>query len=99
MGRYILLAVYVCYLIVFSLLAFVVYGKDKKMAEDHGGPKRIKEKTLLELTIFGGAIGAFVARKKFHHKTDKGYFTFTILTSLVCQLAVLVAFVLLAFVF
>lgn len=84
----ILLAVYVAYLVIFSFIAFIMYGKDKKMAQKNT-EVRVKEKTLLFLTIFGGGIGAFLGRLAFRHKTNKLYFSFTIYLSLLLQLAVL----------
>lgn len=91
----ILLVVYAVYLVIFSLIAFFTYGKDKKMAKN-GTEVRIKEKTLLGLSIFGGGIGAFMGRLFFHHKTNKVYFSITIYLSLLTQIAVLVLMVLTA---
>lgn len=79
---------YSVFLALFSLVAFMMYGKDKKMSKN-GTEVRIKEKTLLSLAAFGGSIGAFLGRLVFRHKTDKGYFSFVIYWSLLVQLAVL----------
>lgn len=78
--------VYSCYLIIFSLITFIVFGKDKKMAEHNYRAKRIKEKTLLGLVCFGGAIGGFLGRIFFHHKTNKIYFSLSIYFSLLLQI-------------
>ena len=97
MEDYLLLIVYVASLIIMSLITFAVFCKDKKIAEKQNGQMRIKEKTLLGLTVMNGAIGAFVGRKVAHHKTDKVYFSITINLALVCQLVVLAIIAVLSF--
>lgn len=92
----IVLVIYAAFLVLASLLAFMLYSKDKKMAVKNGGPKRIKEKTLLSVAACGGAIGAFLGRIICHHKTDKKYFSMVIYFSLLLQLAVLALAVLFA---
>ncbi|MCQ2798653.1 MAG: DUF1294 domain-containing protein [Bacilli bacterium] len=84
-----LLIGYVIYLIIMSLITMFLFIKDKAMAKQNGNEVRIKEKTLLGFTCFGGAIGAFIGRILAHHKTNKGYFSFTIIVSLLLQVAVL----------
>ena len=85
----IVLIVYVGILVFMSLIALMLYAKDKSMAKKNGGPKRIKESTLLGVSVFGGAVGAFLGRILFHHKTDKGYFSITIYFSLLLEIAML----------
>lgn len=82
----IIFLIYLGVLVLISLITFAVFGKDKKMAQNGGGPVRIKEKTLLGLCAYGGAIGGFLGRIVFHHKTNKGYFSFTIYVGIICQL-------------
>lgn len=81
--------IYASYLVIFSLITFFVFGKDKKMAVKGNGPVRIKEKTLLGLVCFGGAIGGFLGRIIFHHKTNKIYFSISIYFSLLLQVLLL----------
>ena len=38
----IILLVYCAVLVFMSLITFFIFGKDKKMAQNGGGPKRIK---------------------------------------------------------
>ena len=85
----IVLLAYIAYIVLMSLCAFFLYGKDKKMAQNNGNAVRIKEKTLLWVVCFGGAIGGFFGRIIFHHKTDKKYFSFTIYLSILLQVAIL----------
>ena len=82
------LAIYVCVLAAASLIAFVTYGADKAKARQDG--ERISERVLLALAVYGGAVGAFLGRSVFRHKTKKNYFTLVIMTALVLQLGVLV---------
>lgn len=91
----IILVIYIIYLVVMSCLTFFIFRKDKKIASG-GSNERIKEKTLLEGVVLGGAIGGFAGRIIFHHKTNKKYFSLTIYLGLVLQIAVLIALVLLA---
>ncbi len=93
----ILFIAYVALLFLMSIITFGIFGKDKKIAVKQNGQMRIKEKTLLALTVLNGAFGAFVGRKVHHHKTDKVYFSITIYLSMLCQLLVAVVLALLAF--
>ena len=55
-----------------SLVAFFAYGIDKRKAKK--GHWRTKESVLLGLGFFGGAPGALLGMKVFHHKTKHWYF-------------------------
>ena len=90
--------IYMGFIALMSLVTFFTFIKDKKMAEKNGNEVRIKEKTLLGMTAFGGSIGAFIGRLVAHHKTNTGYFSFTIYVSLLLQAGLLVLFVLYGFV-
>ncbi|MCQ2386505.1 MAG: DUF1294 domain-containing protein [Clostridia bacterium] len=74
-------------LLLSSLADFILFGVDKGKA-GREGVMRIKEKVLLGFCVFGGAIGAFLGRIVFRHKTKKSYFTFLIISSLILQVAV-----------
>lgn len=63
---------YLAFLALMSIITFFAYGIDKKKAID--GAWRTKEKTLLGLSLLGGAIGGFAAMKVFRHKTKHWYF-------------------------
>ncbi len=75
--------IYLCILGFISIITILLYGIDKKKAEK--GKNRIKESYLLGLSAFGGAIGAFLGRIIFHHKTDKIYFSITIYLSILIE--------------
>ena len=50
-----------------NLIAFTLYGIDKRRAIKH--QFRIPEKTLLWMARIGGGIGSWLGIKVFHHKT------------------------------
>ena len=55
------------YLFLVNLIAFALYGIDKRRAIKH--QFRIPEKTLLWMARIGGGIGSWLGIKVFHHKT------------------------------
>lgn len=63
------ITVLLLYFTVINIITFAAYGIDKRAAVR--GDWRIPEKTLLALAAVGGAIGAAIAMKFFHHKTKK----------------------------
>ena len=60
------------YLVVINLIAFVLYGIDKKRAirNEH----RIRESVLLWIARLGGSVGSWLGIKSFHHKTKHSKF-------------------------
>lgn len=65
---------FLVYIAIMSFITFLAYGIDKKKAID--GAWRTKEKTLLGLSIAGGAVGGILGMKVFRHKTKHVYFWF-----------------------
>ncbi len=55
------------YLLIINLIAFVLYGIDKKRAIRN--EYRISERVLLWIARLGGAIGSWMGIKLFRHKT------------------------------
>lgn len=60
------------YYLIVNVIAFLLYGVDKLKAKADAW--RIPEKTLLLIAAVGGAFGAFLGMKVFHHKTRKPLF-------------------------
>lgn len=60
------------YLITINVFTFFIYGIDKRKAIHHRF--RIPEATLLLLAYIGGAYGAALGMKVWHHKTRKTKF-------------------------
>jgi uncharacterized membrane protein YsdA (DUF1294 family) len=69
--------------LLFNLITFLVFGYDKYLARTHR--RRISEKTLIKLALFGGSMGAVFAQKFFRHKSQKYRYLFWII--LVIQLS------------
>jgi len=61
------------WLLLANLMAFMLFGFDKRRAVR--GMARIRERTLLLWALGGGTPGAFAARHFFRHKTRKQPFT------------------------
>lgn len=60
------------YLFVVNLLAFCAFGRDKRLALQ--GRYRVPEARLLLYAALGGALGAWLGMRRFHHKTRKWRF-------------------------
>ncbi len=60
------------YFIIINILSFILYGIDKFKAIIN--KRRISEKFLLLLAVFGGSIGSLLGMIIFRHKTQKIYF-------------------------
>lgn len=72
---------YLIYYSVVNILLFVLMGMDKLYAKLHKW--RIKEATLLILSLIGGGLGGFFGMHAFHHKTQKKYFTIIFILSII----------------
>lgn len=70
---------------VMGVIAFFTYGIDKYRAGHDMW--RIPENTLLLLALLGGAIGAYLGMKTFHHKTQHKKFTIIVPLLALIQLA------------
>lgn len=64
--------------ILYNFIVLLIYRTDKDHAKKH--KKRISEKRLILLALFGGGPGAFFGMKIFRHKT--GHLKFRILVPL-----------------
>ncbi len=70
-----------------NIISFVVYGIDKKRAEDHKW--RVSEKALLTLAAAGGALGALLGMNIFRHKTRKIYFRILVPLFLIIHIGII----------
>lgn len=82
--------VFVIYLLVVNLLTFIVFGTDKWKAVH--GKWRIRESTLLGLSLIGGAAGGLCAMYLFRHKIRKIRFKIGLPVMLILQAALLLYF-------
>lgn len=77
----------IIYSVVVNLVAFALYGIDKKRARR--GAWRISERTLLGIAVIGGSIGAILGMLLFHHKTRHWYFRYGLPVILLVQCVIL----------
>ena len=75
------------YLIVITIVTFLVYGIDKWKAKQ--GSWRISEATLLILAVIGGSIGALLGMRVWHHKTMHKKFKYGLPLILLAQIALI----------
>ncbi len=75
----------VAVLLLVNLVAFAAYGIDKRKAQKDRW--RIPESALLLLAFLGGAIGALLGMRVFHHKTKHWKFKILVPLFLVLQIA------------
>lgn len=71
-------AVFIIYLLLVNVLAFALYGIDKRKAvagkdkkTGRSAKRRIPEAELLGVALAGGGIGAYIAMFLFRHKTKR----------------------------
>jgi uncharacterized membrane protein YsdA (DUF1294 family) len=62
------------YAIVINFIGFIIMGRDKRKAQRN--EYRIKERTLWQVAILGGSIGAYMGMKVYRHKTKHKVFAF-----------------------
>lgn len=78
------------YLLIVTILLFVLMGVDKFKAEHNMW--RIPEKTLLFLGAIGGGFGGFIGGRIFHHKTRKWYFQVAWIVGMIVFVALILLF-------
>lgn len=79
----------VMWLLLISVLTFVIYGGDKMAARK--GWRRVPESTLLVLGLVGAWPGAVVGQQLFRHKTQKQPFKHYFFITILMNIAALVA--------
>jgi uncharacterized membrane protein YsdA (DUF1294 family) len=77
---------YIAVLAVMSLITFVAYGFDKRRAQNDG--RRVPEKTLHLMALFGGWPGALMGQRVFRHKTQKLSFRIVLWLCVALHLAI-----------
>lgn len=77
-----------CYLLIVNILAFTLYGVDKKKAKKK--KFRIPERTLLWMARLGGGFGSWIGIMLFHHKTKHTKFKIVVPLWTVIWLVVLI---------
>ena len=75
----------IIYLVIINLIAFILFGVDKKRARRQEW--RISEKSLFLPALLFGSIGANLGMHVFHHKTKHWYFRYGLPLILIVQIA------------
>lgn len=88
------IAYLIVYLVVINIIGFLAMLIDKRKAEK--GSWRIKEGTLMMITLLGGGFGTIAGMYTFRHKTKKLKFTVGMPTILIVEI-VLVIYLLIKF--
>ena len=82
---------YFIYYIVFaSVVAFILYGVDKRKAQNHQW--RVPEKVLLLSALLGGTLGAFFGMLVFHHKIAKKSFMLKFFAVVIIQIILIILY-------
>lgn len=80
----------IIYLIVINLFGLFIMYYDKRKAQK--GQWRIKEGTIMLITLFGGGFGTIAGMYLFRHKTKKLKFTIGLPTILITEIVLIVYF-------
>ena len=81
------------YMAVMNLTGLLLMGLDKRYSRIQG-KRRIPEKTLLLIALFGGAVGSYIGMKQFRHKTLHNRFRYGIPAMMVLHLALIILYLL-----
>ena len=80
-----ILKIICAWLLLWSLVAFIAMGADKRKAQK--GKWRVPEATLFLFALRGGGLGATRGMHVFHHKTKHWYFRWGLPLILLVQVA------------
>ena len=75
------------YLAAMNVVTFFLYGIDKLKAKK--SKWRVKEATLIWMSVFGGSIGALLGMKVWHHKTQHKKFKYGVPLILLAQISLI----------
>lgn len=64
--------IFIWYLLIINIISFFTFGIDKSKSEKDKW--RIKESTMIILSVFGGSSGGIIGMIIFKHKTNKKKF-------------------------
>ena len=83
-----ILKIICAWLLLWSFVAFIAMGADKRKAQK--GKWRVPEATLFLFALLGGGLGATLGMHVFRHKTKHWYFRWGLPLILLVQLALVV---------
>ncbi len=76
------------YYFIINVFLYIAMGIDKLKAKYHKW--RIKEATLLLMSLIGGGLGGFFGMLTFHHKNRKWYLKVVFIFSIIIHLTFLI---------
>lgn len=77
---------FIYYLIVINFLSFVLFGLDKWFAKKK--KNRIRNSTLIGLSVLGGSVGSLFGMYLFRHKTQTWYYVYGIPVIFIIQIII-----------
>ena len=83
-----MLKIICAWLLLWSLVAFIAMGADKRKARKRKW--RVPEATLFLFALLGGGLGATLGMHVFHHKTKHWYFRWGLPLILLVQLVLVI---------
>lgn len=72
-----------------NIIGFILMWHDKRCAQN--GQWRVKERTLLLLSLVGGSVGTLLGMYKFRHKTKHAAFKYGIPLIIILQVSFIIA--------
>ena len=77
---------FIYYLVFINFLCFVLFGLDKWFSKKK--KNRIRNSTLIGLSVLGGSIGALFGMYLFRHKTQTWYYVYGIPVIFIIQIVI-----------
>ena len=77
---------FIYYLIVINFLSFVLFGLEKWFAKKK--KNRIRNSTLIGLSVLGGSVGSLFGMYLFRHKTQTWYYVYGIPVIFIIQIII-----------
>lgn len=81
---------FIYYLIIINCISFILFGFDKWFAKKQ--KNRVRNSTLLGISILGGSIGSLFGMYTFRHKTQTWYYVYGIPVIIIIQLVLIYYF-------
>ncbi len=75
------------YLIIINIISFILFAIDKFLAIKQ--KRRVRNSTLLGLSILGGSIGSIFGMYTFRHKTQRWYYKYGIPFIIIIQIVLI----------
>lgn len=83
------MSILIIYLLLINICAFLLFGRDKKIAKNHQW--RTSEINLLLVAFLGGSVGSFLGMLVFRHKISKITFIIKFGIVVLLQIALIAA--------